>query len=126
MFCDSYHYPREWAMLPREAAQGGASNQRPQDTHGQIPANAINAHFHTEGARDVPNKSPQYTNGQTPVNAINAHKHTEGARGVIALALCMTKRTIKQGYTLTGEKILFIQFLGENCACFVVETPDGR
>ena len=126
MFCDSYHYPKEWAMLPGEAAQRGTFNQSPQGTHGQIPANAINAHFHTEGARDVPNKSPQYTNGQTPANAINAHKHTEGARGVIALALRMTKQTIKQGYTSTGEKILFIQRLGENRACFVVETPDGR
>ena len=91
MFCDSYHYPKEWAMLPGEAAQRGTFNQSPQGTHGQIPANAINAHFHTEGARGAPNKSPQDTNGPIPANAINAHFHTEGARGVIALALCMTK-----------------------------------
>ena len=125
-FCNSYHYPKEWAMLPGEAAQGGTSNQNPQDAHGQIPTNTINAHFHTEGVRGAPNKNPQDTNGQTPANAINADKHTEGARGVIALALRMTKQTIKQGYTSTGEKILFIQRLGENHACFVVETPDGR
>ena len=125
-FCNSYHYPKEWATLPREAAQGGTSNQNPQDAHGQIPTNTINAHFHTEGVRGAPNKNLQDTNGQTPANAINAHKHTEGARGVIALALRMTKQTIKQGYTSTGEKILFIQRLGENRACFVVETPDGR
>ena len=66
-------------MLPREAAQGGTSNQRSQDTHGQIPANAI-----------------------------NAHKHTEGARGFIALAPRMTKRTIKQGYTSTGFQSLMV------------------
>lgn len=46
MFCDSYHYPREWATLPGEPAQGGTSNQSPQDTNGQIPANAINAQSH--------------------------------------------------------------------------------
>ena len=126
MFCDSYHYPKEWAMLPGEAAQRGTFNQSPQGTHGQIPANAINAHFHTEGARGAPNKSPQDTNGPIPANAINAHFHTEGARGVIALAPRMTKRTIKQGYTSTGEKILYIQRLGENRARFVVETHDGR
>ena len=84
-------------MLPGEAAQRGTFNQSPQGTHGQIPANAINAHF-----------------------------HTEGARGVIALAPRMTKRTIKQGYTSTGEKILYIQHLGENHAHFVVEMHDGR
>ena len=91
MFCDSYHYSKEWAMLPGEAAWGGTFNQSPQGTHGQIPANAINAHFHTEGARGAPNKSPQDTNGLIPANTINAHFHTEGARGVIALAPCMTK-----------------------------------
>lgn len=97
MFCDSYHYPREWATLPGEPAQRGTSNQTPQNTNGQIPANAI-----------------------------NAHKHTEGARGVIALAPRMTKQTIKQEYTSTGEKILYIQRLGENRARFVIETSDGR
>ena len=126
MFCDSYHYPREWATLPGEPAQRGTSNQTPQNTNGQIPANAINAHFHTEGTRGAPNQNPQETNGQIPANAINAHKHTEGARGVIALAPRMTKQTIKQEYTSTGEKILYIQRLGENHARFVIETSDGR
>lgn len=50
------------------------------------------------------------------------HNHTERARRVIALAPRMTKRTIKQGYTSTGEKILYIQRLVENHAHFVIDT----
>lgn len=104
MFCDIYHYPREWATLPTEPAQESTCNQHFPNATNQIPASTINSYS-------------SFT--WNPSDAQN--QHIEGGKKVIALVPRMTQRITQPRYTSTREEILYIQRLGENRARFVVE-----
>ncbi|KAH2409897.1 hypothetical protein KXV53_006213 [Aspergillus fumigatus] len=103
--CDLRGYPRAWRVFPPKHKES-------------VPPQPVQP-------QSVPPQSvpPQSFPSQS-VTANGQPQKATGARKVIALAPRMIRRAIEPGKTSTGEKICFVQKLGENRARFVVESSD--
>ncbi|KAA8642583.1 putative glutamine rich protein [Aspergillus tanneri] len=140
-FCRLRAYPREWWVFPPKYKQPVPPQSiPPQPVPPQpVPSQSIPSQSNppqsippqTVPPQPVPPQSvpPQPVPPQPvppqPTAANGQLQSVTGTRKVIALAPRTIKRILEPGKTSTGEKICFIQKLGENRARFVVEASDG-
>ncbi|KAH3009287.1 hypothetical protein KXV73_007431 [Aspergillus fumigatus] len=108
--CDLRGYPRAWRVFPPKHKE----SVPPQPVQPQsVPPQSV-----------PPQSVPPQSFPSQSVTANGQPQKATGARKVIALAPRMIRRAIEPGKTSTGEKICFVQKLGENRARFVVESSD--
>jgi hypothetical protein len=104
-YCDRFHYPSEWATPPSNHSTNSsqAPNSQPHSNHAPI-------------------SHPASNKAGSQLQHVSAGSRTR----TIALLPRRVVRSIKPGFTSTGDRIRMIQHLGLMGARFVVEDANGR
>ncbi|KAH2812022.1 hypothetical protein KXV23_005527 [Aspergillus fumigatus] len=133
--CDLRGYPRAWRVFPPKHKESVPPQPvQPQSVPPQsVPPQSVPPQSVPPQSFPPQSVPPQSFPSQSvppqsfPSQSVTANGQPQkatGARKVIALAPRMIRRAIEPGKTSTGEKICFVQKLGENRARFVVESSD--
>ncbi|OGE49514.1 hypothetical protein PENARI_c021G04569 [Penicillium arizonense] len=113
-YCDKFHYPSEWATPPPKN-----STNSPEAPNSANSSQAPNSQPHSHHA---PISHPDSNKAGSQLQHVSAGSRTR----TIALLPRRVVRSLKPGFTSTGDRIRMIQHLGLMGARFVVEDANGR
>ncbi|KAJ5184195.1 hypothetical protein N7492_001811 [Penicillium capsulatum] len=118
-WCGEFGYPKEWANLRHWVSPVAAPTSSSTNSH-PMPSK-----YSSSSANSQP--APSTSSAIVPFhdNGIQIWNSTAGNTRTIAIPLRTVARSIKSGYTSSGEMILCMQRLGLYSARFVVQDSHG-
>ncbi|KAJ5178963.1 hypothetical protein N7492_002173 [Penicillium capsulatum] len=116
--CQDFHYPKEWANLK----QWRSLHAAPSPSSAGLQTPSMTNPKQQESRHAAPTSS---VITQSHDNGLHLWNSTGGQTRTIAIPPRVIARSIRSGYTSSGEKIEWMQRLGFNSARFVVLDAQG-